>query len=80
MNVQTVRSNARDDLNEALVASGSQDFENLIYLLSHDVRNSVRALLELGLFENWERFSKGDIYCNIGWGGSQKYFNKCRPC
>ena len=31
--------------------------------------------LELGLFENWERFSKGDIYCNIGWGGSQKYFN-----
>ena len=30
---------------------------------------------ELGLFENWERFSKGDIYCNIGWGGSQKFFN-----
>ena len=47
MNVQTVRSNARDGLNEALVASGSQDFEDLIYLLSHDVRNSVRALLEV---------------------------------
>ena len=29
----------------------------------------------LGLFENWERYSKGDVYCNIGWGGSQKYFN-----
>ncbi len=29
----------------------------------------------LGLFENWERYSKGDIYCNIGWGGSQKYLN-----
>ena len=29
----------------------------------------------LGLFDNWERYSKGDIYCNIGWGGSQKYFN-----
>lgn len=29
----------------------------------------------LGLFANWERFSKGDIYCNIGWGGSQKYLN-----
>jgi len=27
----------------------------------------------LGLFENWERFSHGDIFCNIGWGGSQKY-------
>ena len=32
----------------------------------------------LGLFENWERYSKGDIYCNIGWGGSQKYLNSPR--
>ena len=30
---------------------------------------------KLGLFENWERYSRGDIYCNIGWGGSQKYLN-----
>jgi len=30
---------------------------------------------ELGLFGNWERYGKGDIYCNIGWGGSQKYLN-----
>lgn len=30
---------------------------------------------QLGLFENWERFSQGDIYCNIGWGGSQKFLN-----
>ena len=29
----------------------------------------------LRLFENWERFSKGDVYCNIGWGGTQKYLN-----
>ncbi|MEE9320177.1 MAG: extracellular solute-binding protein [Granulosicoccus sp.] len=29
----------------------------------------------LGLFENWERYSRGDIYCNIGWGGSQKFLN-----
>lgn len=29
----------------------------------------------LGLFENWERYGKGDIYCNIGWGGSQKFLN-----
>lgn len=27
----------------------------------------------LGLFENWERYSRGDVYCNIGWGGTQKY-------
>ncbi|MDA8747597.1 extracellular solute-binding protein [Litoreibacter sp.] len=31
--------------------------------------------LTLGLFDNWSRYSKGDVYCNIGWGGSQKYFN-----
>ncbi len=29
----------------------------------------------IGLFENWERFGRGDIYCNIGWGGTQKYLN-----
>ena len=30
---------------------------------------------QLGLFENWERYAKGDIYCNIGWGGTQKHLN-----
>ena len=30
----------------------------------------------LGLFENWQRFEKGDIYCNIGWGGTQKHLNR----
>ena len=29
-----------------------------------------------GLFENWADFSKGNIFCNIGWGGTQKYLNK----
>lgn len=29
----------------------------------------------LGLFENWERYSRGDVFCNIGWGGSQKFLN-----
>lgn len=32
-------------------------------------------VFELGLFENWERYSQGDIYCNIGWGGTQKFLN-----
>lgn len=29
----------------------------------------------LGLFENWERYAEGNVYCNIGWGGSQKFLN-----
>ena len=33
------------DVTESVAAS--QEFENFIYLVSHDVRNSVRALLEL---------------------------------
>jgi multiple sugar transport system substrate-binding protein len=27
-----------------------------------------------GLFENFEAYGAGRSYCNIGWGGSQKYF------
>ncbi|MBJ3761479.1 extracellular solute-binding protein [Maribius pontilimi] len=33
------------------------------------------ATASAGLFENWRLFQKQDIYCNIGWGGSQKAFN-----
>lgn len=28
-----------------------------------------------GLFENWEAFAEGNSFCNIGWGGTQKYLN-----
>ncbi len=28
-----------------------------------------------GLFDNWETFSKGQTFCNIGWGGTQKHLN-----
>ncbi len=28
-----------------------------------------------GLFENWATYAKGQTFCNIGWGGSQKFFN-----
>lgn len=28
------------------------------------------------LFENWETYSQNQTFCNIGWGGSQKYFNR----
>lgn len=29
-----------------------------------------------GLFDNWKAFANGNIYCNIGWGGTQKYLNR----
>ncbi len=32
----------------------------------------------IGLFENWERYAQGDIYANIGWGGTQKYLNQTK--
>ena len=26
-----------------------------------------------GIFENWKAFDHGNIFCNMGWGGTQKY-------
>lgn len=28
-----------------------------------------------GLFANWKAYARGNIYCNIGWGGTQKHLN-----
>ncbi len=28
-----------------------------------------------GLFENWVAYAEGNTFCNIGWGGTQKYLN-----
>ncbi len=28
-----------------------------------------------GLFDNWVHYGEGRTYCNIGWGGTQKYLN-----
>ena len=28
-----------------------------------------------GLVQNWEVFAEGNTFCNIGWGGTQKYVN-----
>lgn len=30
------------------------------------------------LFDNWRTFNGGNVLCNIGWGGSQKYFRSNR--
>ena len=51
--------------------AGIQALEEMIRSQQHLLPETQ----ELGLFGNWMRFSQGDVYCNIGWGGSQKYFN-----
>ena len=47
MNVQSDGNLKNGAFQNAAPNSASKDFEDFIYLLSHDVRNSVRALLEL---------------------------------
>lgn len=34
---------------------------------------------DFGLFENFEAFGRGQTFCNIGWGGTQKYLNEHAP-
>ena len=34
------------------------------------------ATASAGLFENWDLYKSNDIFANIGWGGSQKAFNR----
>jgi len=31
---------------------------------------------QLGLFDSWDRYARGDIYACIGWGGTQKVMHK----
>lgn len=51
--------------------AGVSALEDLIAVTEHLCPETAT----LGLFENWERYEKGDVYCNIGWGGSQKHLN-----
>lgn len=51
--------------------AGVMALEELIRLSEHLPAETAT----LGLFENWARYAKGDVFCNIGWGGSQKYLN-----
>ena len=30
------------------------------------------------LFENWSHYAEGQSFCNIGWGGTQKYLNSAK--
>lgn len=36
-------------------------------------------VVDSGLFKNWKEFSKGQSFCNIGWGGTQKYIRINNP-
>ncbi|MFK7962907.1 MAG: extracellular solute-binding protein [Burkholderiaceae bacterium] len=60
------------DLNPQLNAPGGVlALEQMIAATDHLAPEVTR----LGLFENWKRYGEGGVYCNIGWGGSQKYLN-----
>jgi len=52
--------------------AGIEALEDLIAVSSHlDPKTRTD-----GLFENWKSFSNGKTFCDIGWGGSQKFFNQ----
>ena len=51
--------------------AGVSALEELIRVTEHLCPETAT----LGVFDNWKRYSRGDIYCNIGWGGSQKHLN-----
>lgn len=51
--------------------TGVAALEELISVTQHLVPDAGT----LGLFGNWARYAQGDVYCNIGWGGTQKYLN-----
>lgn len=52
---------------------GVEVLEEMIRASEHLVPLSS---VDTGLFENWARYEKGDVYCNIGWGGTQKFLNQ----
>ena len=51
--------------------AGVKALEELIRASKHQ---SPKATTN-GLFDNWKDFSSGNIFCDIGWGGTQKYLN-----
>ena len=51
--------------------AGIESLEELVSVSQH-LYPSAKSN---GLFDNWRDFSQGNIFCNIGWGGTQKYLN-----
>lgn len=61
-----------DDLNPQInTDAGVQALEEMVAASAH-LYPGARTN---GLFENFEAFGKGDKFCNIGWGGTQKFLN-----
>ena len=61
-----------DDLNPQINnEAGVQALEELVAASKH-LYPGARTN---GLFENFEAFGQGDKFCNIGWGGTQKFLN-----
>ncbi len=61
-----------DDLNPQINSdAGVQALEELVAASKHLYPGAKTN----GLFENFEAFGKGDKFCNIGWGGTQKFLN-----
>lgn len=53
-------------------AAGVKALQDMI-----DISTSLHPKAQTdGLFENWDTFAQGQTFCNIGWGGSQKAFNR----
>ncbi|NRA67138.1 MAG: hypothetical protein HRU19_21830 [Pseudobacteriovorax sp.] len=50
---------------EEAIAVASQMRDTISYLSP--------GVLEHGLFDNFKAFAKGNSYCNLGWGGTQKH-------
>jgi len=62
-----------DDLTPQIAgAEGVAALEEMIAV----TRYLIPDVRSVGLFENWTRFAEGNVYCNIGWGGTQKHLNE----
>jgi multiple sugar transport system substrate-binding protein len=62
---------ARDLTPQIASSAGIEALEEMIQATQYQAPDALGN----GLFANWKRYEKGDIYANIGWGGTQKYLN-----
>ena len=51
--------------------AGVKALEELVAASKHQYPGAASN----GLFENFEAYAQGDKFCNIGWGGTQKFLN-----
>lgn len=54
--------------------NGPEGVQALEELIEASAWQSPRSATQ-GLFDNWKDFAEGNAYCNVGWGGTQKYLN-----